>query len=136
MSKKWNPAKEGIAIFLFNPVIGYWRIESITKILLWHKSPSATINTITNSPIVRLSHPRFTNCVCSSNESVAELQLHFQRFLGPELNQGTFTKNGERTIIKFQASKAKIQTLEKVIHATQQMTARLNWLSYSPTRDV
>ena len=59
-------------------------------------------------------------------ESVAELRLHFQRFLGPELNQGTFTQNEERTTIQFQASKAKIQTLEKVIHATQQMTARLN----------
>ena len=60
------------------------------------------------------------------NESVAELRLHFQRFLGPELNQGTFTKNGERTTIKFQASRAKIQTLEKVIHATKEMTAKLN----------
>lgn len=59
-------------------------------------------------------------------ESVAELQLHFQRFLGPELNQGTFTRNGERTCIKFQASRTKIKTLEKVIHATQQMTAKLN----------
>jgi len=58
--------------------------------------------------------------------NVAELRLHFQQFLGPELNQGTFTQNGERTIIKFQASKAKIQTLEKVIHTTKQMTARLN----------
>ena len=60
------------------------------------------------------------------NDSVAELRLHFQRFLGPELNQGTFTQNGERTTIQFQASKAKIQTLEKVIQATQRMTARLN----------
>ena len=58
--------------------------------------------------------------------NVSELRLHFQKFLGPELEQGTFTQNGERTTIQFQASKAKIQTLEKVIHATQQMTARLN----------
>ena len=49
-----------------------------------------------------------------------------QTLLGQELNQGTITQNGERTTIQFQASKAKIQTLEKVIHATQKMTARLN----------
>lgn len=59
-------------------------------------------------------------------KNVAELRLHFQRFLGQELNQGTITQNGERTTIQFQASKAKIQTLEKVIHATRQMVARLN----------
>jgi len=51
------------------------------------------------------------------NENVAELRIHFQRFLGPELEQGTFTQNEERTTIQFQASK---------VHATQQMTARLN----------
>ncbi len=70
---------------------------------------------------------QLANCLIElPNESVAELRLHFQRFLGPELDQGTFTQNGERTIINFQASKAKIQTLEKIIHATKEMTARLN----------
>ena len=60
------------------------------------------------------------------NENVTELQLHFQRFLGQELNQGTIVQNGERTTIQFQASKAKIQTLEKVIRITKEVTARLN----------
>ena len=58
--------------------------------------------------------------------NVAELQLYFNQFLGQEIMLGTFVQNGERTTIKFQASKAKIQTLEKVIHATKEMTARLN----------
>ena len=58
--------------------------------------------------------------------NIAELQSHFQSFLGKELAQGIIITKGERTTIKFQASKAKIQTLEKVIHATKEMTARLN----------
>ena len=43
------------------------------------------------------------------NESVAELRLHFQRFLGPELNQGTFTQNGERTTINFKLVERKFR---------------------------
>lgn len=58
--------------------------------------------------------------------NVAELQLYFNQFLGQEMMLGTLVQNGERTTIKFQANKAKIQTLEKVIHATKEMTARLN----------
>jgi len=58
--------------------------------------------------------------------NVAELQLYFSQFLGKEMILGTFTKNGERTTIQFKASKAKIQTLERVIHATKEMTTRLN----------
>lgn len=58
--------------------------------------------------------------------NVAELQLYFNQFLGQEMMLGTLVQNGERTTIKFQASKAKIQTLEKVIYATKEMTARLN----------
>ena len=80
---------------------------------------------------ITISYDKYNNQLANCqielpNESVTELRLHFQKFLGPELNQGIFTRNGERTTIQFQASKAKIQTLEKVIHATQQMTARLN----------
>ena len=70
---------------------------------------------------------QLANCLIElPSKNVAELQLHFQRFLGQELNQGTIVQNGEWTIIQFQASKAKIQTLEKVIQLTQQMTVRLN----------
>ena len=58
--------------------------------------------------------------------NVAELQFYFNQFLGQEMMHGTLVQNGARTTIKFQASKAKIQTLEKVIHATKEMTARLN----------
>ena len=82
-------------------------------------------------PEITISYHKHNNQLANCqielpNENVAELRIHFQRFLGPELEQGTFTQNRERTTIQFQASKAKIQTLEKVIHATQQMTARLN----------
>ena len=59
-------------------------------------------------------------------DDVAELQLHFKRFLGMELNQGKFTENGTQTTTKIQASKAKIQLLEKIIEVTKTMTARLN----------
>jgi len=58
--------------------------------------------------------------------NVAELQLYFSKFLGQEMTLGTLVQNGEKTTIKFQASKAKIQALEKVIQATKEMTARLN----------
>ena len=58
--------------------------------------------------------------------NVAELQVYFNQFLEQEMKLGTFTQNGERTTIQFQASKAKIQALERVIHATKEMTARLN----------
>jgi len=80
---------------------------------------------------ITISYHKYNNQLANCqielpNESVDELRLHFQKFLGPELEQGTFTQNGEKTIIKFQANKSKIRTLEKVIHATQQMTARLN----------
>lgn len=70
---------------------------------------------------------QLANCLIElPSKNVAELQLHFQRFLGQELNQGTITQNGKRTTIQFQASKAKIQTLEKVIRITKEMSARLN----------
>ena len=80
---------------------------------------------------ITISYDKYNNQLANCqielpSESVAELRLHFQRFLGPELDQGTFTQNGERTTIHFQASKAKIQTLEKIIHATKEVTARLN----------
>lgn len=80
---------------------------------------------------ITISYHKYNNQLANCKielptENVAELRSHFQQFLGSELNEGTFTQNGEQTIIEFQASKTKIQTLEKVIHATQQMTAQLN----------
>ena len=57
---------------------------------------------------------------------VAELTQHFQRLFGKELAQAEISQNGEVTSIKFQAPKAKIKALEKVIIAVKQMTARLN----------
>jgi len=58
--------------------------------------------------------------------NVTELQFYFNQFLGQEMMLGTLIQNGEKTTIKFQASKVKIQALEKVIHITKEMTARLN----------
>lgn len=80
---------------------------------------------------ITISYHKFNNQLAQCEielptANVAELQLHFKRFLGMELNQGIFTQNGAQTTIKFQASKAKIQLLEKVICITKEMTARLN----------
>jgi len=61
------------------------------------------------------------------NDQLAQCEIELlNQFLGQEMMRGTLVQNGERTTIKFQANKAKIQTLEKVIHATKEMTARLN----------
>ncbi len=60
------------------------------------------------------------------SENLPELRSHFQHFLGAELAQGETISKGDITILKFQASKAKIQILQEIIQITQGITARLN----------
>lgn len=74
-----------------------------------------------------LNHTPLAQCQINiATNMVAELTQHFQRLFGKELAQAEISQNGEVTSIKFQAPKAKIKALEKVIIAVKQMTARLN----------
>lgn len=74
-----------------------------------------------------LSHHQLAQCQINiATNMVAELTQHFQRLFGKELAQAEINQQGEMTSIKFQASKAKIKALEKIIIAVKQTTARLN----------
>ncbi len=74
-----------------------------------------------------LNHNQLAQCQINiATNMVTELIQHFQQLFGRELAQAEITQNGEVTSIKFQAPKAKIKALEKVIIAVKQMTARLN----------
>ena len=55
-----------------------------------------------------------------------EFLHHFKRLFEMELLQGQFRSEQENTHIKFQASKQKIQLLQKVILIALESTARLN----------
>lgn len=71
--------------------------------------------------------PNFGECeVKIPTHTLNEFLLHFNRLFERELLQGQFKKEQENTHIKFQASKKKIQLLEKVIHIARASTARLN----------
>lgn len=74
-----------------------------------------------------LSHNQLAQCQISiATDMVAELTQHFQQLFGKELAQAEISQKGGMTSIKFQAPKAKIKVLEKIIIAVKQMTARLN----------
>ena len=74
-----------------------------------------------------LNHNQLAQCQINiATNMVAELTQHFQRLFGKELAQAEISQKGERTSIIFQAPKAKIKALEKIIIAVKQMTARLN----------
>lgn len=74
-----------------------------------------------------LNHSQLAQCQISVATSlVEELIQHFQRLFSKELAQAEISQKGEITSIKFQAPKAKIKVLEKIIITTKQMTAKLN----------
>jgi len=52
-----------------------------------------------------------------SNESVAEFLQHFESLFEVELLQGDTVPGAEKTTIRFQAAKTKIQALEQIIKA-------------------
>lgn len=61
-----------------------------------------------------------------ADAQVTELLQHFQPLFGEELRRATFSKKQEQTVICFQAPKAKIQQLEKVLQEAKTAVARLN----------
>ena len=74
-----------------------------------------------------LNHNQLGQCQINiATDMVTELIQHFQQLFGRELAQAEISQNGEVTSIKFQATKAKIKALEKIIVTAKQMTARLN----------
>lgn len=60
------------------------------------------------------------------NDTAIELINHFKNFFEIELLQGQIQKESEKTLIKFQAARQKIITLEKIIKTALGITARLN----------
>jgi len=60
------------------------------------------------------------------DSQVHELLQHFETFFSEELQQASFAKQNEQTVISFRAAKAKILWLEEVIPAARKAIARLN----------